>query len=171
MLMSEDYYREMSTLDEFQEDKNRGHGILIININDLLVAIPLRSKLKAHMQKAKHIIPYKTYHINGKEYLKGLDLSKMTFIEPKHVAYNKNYIFKDRNEKTFYLDNFNRIKLRINNYINNYIEVCKKIELSLDVSSPIRKYRFTTLKNFHSELGIQIKKSEFDQALNKTFRH
>lgn len=63
MLMTENYYQEMSAFDEFQEDKNRGHGILIVNTNNLLVAVPLRSKLKAYMQNAKHIIPYSTYQI------------------------------------------------------------------------------------------------------------
>lgn len=170
MLMTEDYYQEMSPLDEFQEDKSRGHGIMVININDLLVAIPLRSKLKVHMQSAKHIIPYGTYVNDGKEYLKGLDLSKITFIEERHVAINKNYIFKDEKEKEFYLGNFNRIKLRVNNYIEGYVEVCKKIELSKDVSSPIRKYRFTTLKNFHAPLNISIAKQDFDKTLNDIFK-
>lgn len=40
MLMNDKYYDEMSNLDEFQEDHHRGHGILVVDISDLLIAIP-----------------------------------------------------------------------------------------------------------------------------------
>lgn len=45
-------------LDEFQKDENRGHGVMIIDINDLLVAIPLRSSLPCYMNNAKHLFLY-----------------------------------------------------------------------------------------------------------------
>ena len=170
MLMNDKYYDEMSNLDEFQEDHHRGHGILIVDISDLLIAIPLRSKLKPYMRKSKHIFPYETYIIKNKTFLKGLDLSKITIIQEHHVDLNKNYLFKDIEEKQFYLNNFNRLKLRVNNYINGYIDVCNKIENKIDVSSPIRKYRYTTLKNFHKELNINITKADFDNTLNKIFK-
>ncbi|MCO4324324.1 MULTISPECIES: hypothetical protein [Mammaliicoccus] len=169
MLMNDSYYKEMGNLDEFQEDSNRGHGVMIVDINDHLIAVPLRSKLKPHFIKAPHIFAYKTYLSEGNTYLKGLDFSKTTIIEKKHVNTKVQYIFNDEEEKIFYLNNFSRLQLRITNYIKGYITLCSKINNNEDVSSQIKKYRFTTLKNFHKELNIEISKEDFNEILRQIF--
>lgn len=171
MLMNAVYYQEMSKLEEFQEDNNRGHGIMIININSFLVAIPLRSSLKPHLTKARYLFPYGTYINNdNKTLLKALDFSKIILVEEYHIDTTKNYIFKDKAEEQFYIDNFNRIKLRVNNYIEGYVTMCKKLKEGKEVNKYlIKNYRFTTLKNFHEQLGILLTKEEYDEKLNNFF--
>lgn len=33
MMMNQSYYSEMGNIEEFQQDKKRGHGVMIIDIN------------------------------------------------------------------------------------------------------------------------------------------
>ncbi|WP_224398214.1 hypothetical protein [Staphylococcus delphini] len=42
-LLTQDYFDTYQYLDEFQEDHTRGHGVMILDINNQLIAIPLRS--------------------------------------------------------------------------------------------------------------------------------
>lgn len=52
----------------------------------------------------------------------------MTIIEEKYLNTKTTYIFKDENEKQFYLDNFNRIYTRVNNYVikyKKYVQILK----------------------------------------------
>ena len=60
-LLTEDYFNIYNSLDEFQEDVSRGHGGMILGINDLLIAIPLRSGISENLKNARHIFPYTVY--------------------------------------------------------------------------------------------------------------
>lgn len=172
-LMNTQYFNEYESLDEFQKDINRGHGVMVIDINDLLIAIPLRSSLSPFMTKAKHLFPYGIYtkESDGEEYLKALDFSKLTIIKEEHVDTNTNYIFKDSNEKQFYLNNFNRIQLRVRNYIKSYQNICTKISKNEELKKhTLTPYRFSTLRNFHEELDIEISKEDVIEILDATFK-
>lgn len=171
-LMNNKYFNEFESLDEFQKDNKRGHGVMIIDINDLLIAVPLRSSLSPYMNKAKHLFPYEIYtkESDGKEYLKALDFSKLTIIKEEHVNTETTYFFKDNKEKKFYLDNFNRIQLRVNNYIKNYQKLCSKIAEQKSLTKyTLKPYRYSTLRNFHEELGISITKDDFIKILETTY--
>jgi len=167
--MSEAYFNEMSSIDEFQENRDRGHGIMLITISELLIAIPIRSKLSPYLEHARHIFPYCTYtNENGKEYLKGMDFSKTTIIKENHVNKNTSFEFSDPFEKQYYIDNFSRIRTRIENYIKGYIRICKMIEHKKEVDIYLlKKYRYTTLRNFHHQLNINLEKSDFIAYLNE----
>lgn len=81
-LLTEDYFNTYKNLDEFQEDVARGHGVMILDIKNLLIAIPPRSGISANLRNARHIFPYVTYERNdGRQCLKALDFSKLTIIE------------------------------------------------------------------------------------------
>jgi len=163
-LMNTHYFNDFESLDEFQKDNNRGHGVMIIDINDLLIAIPLRSSLPPYMNKSNHLFPYEIYtkKSDGKEYLKALDFSKLTIVKEEHVNTKTTYFFKDSKEKKFYLDNFSRIQLRVKNYIKSYQNICLKIgEQKKLTKHTLKPYRFSTLRNFHEELGISITKDDF----------
>ncbi|UBH16586.1 hypothetical protein [Macrococcus armenti] len=166
--MSEAYFEEMSNIDEFQENRFRGHGIMLITISELLVAIPIRSKLKPHLINAKHVFPYRTYINDGNEYLKGMDFSKITIIEEYHVNKDTSFEFSESEEKQYYIDNFSRIRTRIKNYINGYIKMCEMIKDGQEVNLyTLKKYRYTTLRNFHSNLNISLEKEEVISYLNE----
>lgn len=104
-LMTEEYFYIYQNLDEFQTDPNRGHGVMIIDINNLLVAVPLRSKIKPYMKKSNHLFPYETYidkHTN-QTFLKALDFSKLTIIQEEFVNKQTTYIFNNEEEKNIIL--------------------------------------------------------------------
>lgn len=168
-LMNNQYYNDFQNYREFQDDKNRGHGVMLIDIKHKIVAIPLRSKLKPWQIGEKHIFPYQTYtDIDGKTYLKGLDFSKLIFIEERHIKKNTNYIFKDNNEKNFYIQNFSRIQFKLKNYINKYINLCNLIENNKMLTrEQIKPYMYTTLVNFHNELGINIDSLRFINQIDR----
>lgn len=168
-LLTEDYFNMYRKLDEFQEDASRGHGVMILEINELLIAIPLRSGIPENLQNARHIFPYCAYERNdGKRCLKALDFSKLTIIEERYIDYSRVYHFKDNDEKRFYLNNSNRIFMRVKNYVSKYIAICSKIEQGeLVTKISLRPYQYSTLRNFHSELGIFITKEEFTNKLEK----
>lgn len=171
-LMNLQYFNDYEDLDEFQKDNNRGHGVMIIDINDLLLAIPLRSSLAPYMFNAKHLFPYKNYikETDGKEYLKALDFSKLTIIKEGHVNTDTTHIFKDENEKKFYLEKFNRIQLRVKNYIKIYQKICVKISNEETLTTHMLKpYRFSTLRNFHGELNIKISKDDIVEKIDTIF--
>lgn len=47
-----------------------------------------------------------------------LDFSELTIIEERYLDNTTTYLFKDEKEKQFYLNNFNRIYLRVNTYVS-----------------------------------------------------
>ena len=165
-------YQNFKCYDEFQDDPFRGHGIMVYKIRNLIFAIPLRSKLKPSIAKFSNIIPYKTYlcEEDGKEYLAGMDLSKSLIVEEDCIDISSDFIFRDPNEKTFYFSKFNYIHTKLDNYISKYIRICSDLENGIPVTAnTLRPYRYSTLRNFHSELGISIDKTDFILELNKHF--
>jgi protein AbiQ len=171
--LKQSFYQKYKNYDEFQEDPNRGHGIMIYKTGNLIVAIPLRSKLKPNTSRHPNIMPYKTYICSddGREYLAGMDLSKLLIIEEDCIDTTNNFIFRDENEKAFYFKSFNRIHTKLTNYIEKYIRICSDIKNGNALTEMIlRPYRFSTLRNFHSELGIELDKDTFIIELQKYFK-
>ena len=166
-LLTQDYFDTYQNLDEFQKDNERGRGVMILDINNLLIAIPLRSGISENLRSARHLFPYTTYRrYDGKICLKALDFSKLTIIKEKHIDNSRIYHFKDPNEKRFYLKNSNRIFSRVKNYVNKYIQICSKIEKGEIVKfRTLNPYKYSTLRNFHNELGIKISKEDFINQL------
>mgnify|MGYP000884531232 CR=1 FL=1 len=75
----------------------------------------------------------------------------------------------DPANKEFYLKNSNRIFTRVKNYVQTYINICSKIELEKPITKrTLRPYQYSTLRNFHSELGISISKEKFISQLKKS---
>ncbi|UXS36136.1 hypothetical protein [Staphylococcus delphini] len=168
-LLTQDYFDTYQYLDEFQEDNTRGHGVMILDINNQLIAIPLRSGISDKHRNSSHLFTYTTYRRHdGKMCLKALDFSKLTIIDEKYIDYSRIYHFKNPNEKNFYLKNSNRIFSRVKNYVNKYIEICSKSENGDTLTfRTLNPYRFSTLRNFHKELGIAISKQDFIDQLRK----
>lgn len=168
-LLTQDYFDTYRNLDEFQEDTSRGHGVMILDINNLLVAVPLRSGISEKLAGAQHVFPYTTYlRSDGKRCLKVLDFSKLMIISENHIDYTKVYHFKDSDEKKFYLRNSNRIFTRVKNYVRKYINICSRIEQGESITPrTLQSYKYSTLRNFHKELGISITKQLFINQLDK----
>lgn len=115
-LLTQEYFETYQELDEFQQDNERGHGVMILDINNKLIAIPLRSGISNNLK------------------------------------------------------NSNRIFSRVKNYVNKYIKICSRIENGEAVTfRTLTPYRFSTLRNFHNELGIAISKEDFINQLKENF--
>ena len=115
-LLTQEYFETYQELDEFQQDNARGHGVMILDINNKLIAIPLRSGISNNLK------------------------------------------------------NSNRIFSRVKNYVNKYIKICSRIENGETVTfRTLTPYRFSTLRNFHDELGIAISKEDFITQLKDSF--
>lgn len=169
-------YTKYAFLDEHMDKLKRGHGILIAQLDefgDKLVAIPLRSKLnpKFKDKKIRYIVPFETYEVEGAEFLKGLDISKLLIIDEADVDLVSNFDLDGR-EKEHYLENKNTIFTRTVNYINSYVKYCdtheaviKEIlsnekkeysELPKGLQRFILNYQYSTLRNYHSDFGIDV---------------
>lgn len=124
------------------DGKTRGYGVVIVHLNQLTFAIPLRTNIK---HKAAYItVKSPSPHIKGK----GLDYSKAVLITS--ASYLSDQLFNipsDEHQKLVKKDFF--ITNKFEKYINRYIQAVKKGDKNI-LNSP--EYRFTTLKNYHVEL-------------------
>ena len=54
-LLTQEYFETYQELDEFQQDNARGHGVMILDINNKLIAIPLRSGISDNLKNSSHL--------------------------------------------------------------------------------------------------------------------
>jgi protein AbiQ len=126
------------------EGKVRGYGVVIITINNLSFAIPLRSRIK-------HNASYITVKSDQKGIKgKGLDFTKALLIsEPKYISHLPFKIsadeYKKLNNKEFFVTS------KFEKYVLKYIKAIQKPDLHILQSA---NYRFSTLCNYHEELGL-----------------
>ena len=168
-LFEDAFFDKYEYMDEFLKKNARGHGVLLLNYLDLLVAVPLRSSLNPHIKKRQYIFPYEVWiKGDGKEYLKAMDFSKLLIITKEDLRGSIGFIFRDNKEKEYYQENYNKIIMRLTRYITDYVKLCDKIDKGEQVSlRKLKLYRYSTLRNFHSELKINISKHDLIETLKK----
>lgn len=172
-LMTQRFFNEMGQLNEFTKKDHRAHGIMLIKISmsEKLIAIPLRSSLKKTQKNKPYIIAYEIYDktdpitSNVSKALKGLDMSKLVFIEEEYVDFTKVFKTSDEAEQQYYRDHYDQIYRRVTNYIAKYQKQCNDFS---NLNEKAKKsfyynYRFSTLVNFHEELEINISKEEIQR--------
>lgn len=128
----------------WEQGKVRGYGIVVIEINDLRFAIPLRTNIR---HSACYItVTSSNPGVKGK----GLDFSKALLItDDKYIS---NQVFKiDSSEHKRLLDKEHFIRQKFSKYVSKYVDAYKKADNNILSSF---EYRFTTLCNYHAELGI-----------------
>jgi protein AbiQ len=141
--LKQDFYNQLIIGKPQVLQKNRGYGVVSITINDLIYAIPLRSNLN-HTNGFKTI----SIEIDGQIVWNGLDYSKALIVESDNIGTTS---FNTRNQEEFdkIQENKDKIKSEFATYVSNYIKCVEK-----GTSSTDRRFKFTTLQYFHSELGI-----------------
>lgn len=119
--------------------KTRGYGIVIIELNGLRFGIPLRS----HIWKGnKHCFITKDR--------KGLDYSKAVLLAK--ADYVSNVPFQIPNDEIKKLrDKEHIIGKQFGKYVERYVKYASEDPPSMVLQ---REYRFSTLVNYHVELGI-----------------
>jgi len=150
--LDESFYNENNNLQEaldliqnnWIENKTRGFGLVIININELTFAIPLRSNIK---HKASFVT--KKSHV-GNSLGKGLDYSKALLITKSSYILTEEPFLIPTDEYISINNKENYIIKSFEKYVSKYISAVKNNDTNI-LNSKI--YRFTTLKNYHKELG------------------
>jgi len=127
------------------QGKVRGYGVVIISINNLSFAIPLRSNIK-------HKSSYITVRSNQKGLEgKGLDFTKALLItEQKYISHLLFKISTDEHKKLANKEHY--ITNKFEKYVSKYIVATQKSDHNILKSS---NYRFSTLCNYHVELGLK----------------
>ena len=146
------FYSDHTHLNEVLDNHNgnwdkrkvRGYGVVIIPINNLSFAIPLRSNIK-------HKSSYITVKSNQAGIVgKGLDFTKALLIT--NEKYVSNLPFKISPEEHKKLENKEHfITSKFAKYVAKYIKAVKKSDKNI-LQSP--NDRYTTLCNYHRELGL-----------------
>lgn len=138
------FYRNNNHLSETLDgtgtpgEKNRGYGVVVIEINtDLRFGIPLRSHLN-------HKHGFKTVGEKGLDYSKALLIQNAVFIgKPFKIPSDEYVKIKDREH---------HITSRFKKYVERYIVLANRG----DTNALQQSYPYTTLANYHTELGINL---------------
>lgn len=122
-------------------DKTRGYGIAVITLNGLTFGIPLRSN-----------IPHKFHFLTKKNHqqktTKGLDYSKAVLLS--NPAYISTVPFNIPSDEFSLIQSYSRqIQSEFEVYVMKYIEAVSSAD-----QNKLRNYKFSTLQNYHQELGL-----------------
>lgn len=151
--LTEDFYIDNPNLLEAldggwtQSAKVRGYGIVVISINSLVFGIPLRSHIR-------HKQAFFTDITQGPECdgRKGLDFTKALLLSDDKYLDSSSFKVPvmefDRIQ-----DNHDHIVEKFTKYVQKYIRAIKKSDRFV-----LPLYQYSTLKNYHVELGLSISK-------------
>jgi len=146
--LSSEFYEENELIEMLDKDydKGRGYGVLLVNITGYQFAIPLRSKM--HIA---HRDGYTTriYRENGKRYRHGLDFSKAVIIKEQYYINSEPFILNRKSDYVKIKKSQHHIITNFEKYINRYKRGVKKNDKNI-----LKGFRFSTLQNYHKELGI-----------------
>lgn len=115
--------------------KQRGYGVVLIELHGLRFGIPLRSHLN-------HKFGFKTKDDKGLDYSKAVLLAQDRYISVQPFLIPNDEYIKVSDSERF-------ITSKFENYVNKYIEGVKRKDMNI-----LRPYKFSTLQNYHQELGL-----------------
>ncbi len=121
--------------------KTRGYGIVVIKVNNLTFAIPLRSNVN---RKASYVTK------RSKDKAKGLDYSKALLIKKSSYVFDEPF-FIPQDEKKKLQSKGTHIRTSFEKYVRDYIKAVQTSDTNILDSF---KYLNTTLVNYHDELGL-----------------
>ncbi|TPW31036.1 hypothetical protein FJU08_10290 [Martelella alba] len=121
---------------EWTPQKTRGYGVVLIEFRELRFGIPLRSHIKH-----KHC--FLTVETKGLDYSKAVLLIKDAYISERS--------FKIPNsENTLIRQKSHFIRVQFEKYVQGYVAAIRADNHSVIA----RRYMFSTLVNYHAELGL-----------------
>ncbi len=133
---------------EILQKRNRSYNCLLFETHyDYFVCIPFRSEIT-------HKYAYKFKHSKrSKKHKSGLDYSKMLIIKDASYIENKDSII-DKDEYNEVAININKIQKDALEFLGDYIAHCNGEKL-LHSEEFERRYKYSPLKYFHKELGLE----------------
>lgn len=132
------FYNENGHLKEVLEKQQRGYGLAIISINNLRFGIPIRTTLHRANKYC-----FKTIGDSGLDYTKAVLLEKDAYISGETFKVKSEEFTKIKEHDHF-------IQQRFEKYVMDYIKAHKK----KDARVIDREFRYSTLINYHKELGL-----------------
>ncbi|MBY5721238.1 hypothetical protein HFO33_32565 [Rhizobium leguminosarum] len=142
--LTEAFYAENSHLAELLDktaagsvdEKVRGYGIALVKARTLRFGIPFRSRIS-------HNHCFKTSQQKGLDFSKSVLLEKDDYISPDPFKIPVPEFLLVREKSVF-------IEKQFNKYVERYVKATAEGKETLLA----REYRFTTLQNYHLELGL-----------------
>lgn len=143
--LTQDFHQSNQNLVETLFDKGRGYGVVVITINELTFGIPLRSQLNH-----RYGIILDTVFREGRTFNRGLDFTKAVLVRNTTVDLGQPFYVSEQ-QKLVLINKKKQIINQFNRYVVNYVNSVEKQAINT-IRSPA--YRFTTLVNYHEELGL-----------------
>lgn len=150
--LSEQFYKDYPH-DQYQEiltKEGRSYDVVLFEIDylaDCYVCVPFRTEMK-------HNNGYKfKFSDRSKKHQSGLDFSKLVIVSKDDYIGDSSTIdeYKELEKQEDYIHN------DLEKYIQDYVEHVKG-HVPLHIKQFERKYKYSTLKYFHKELGIVVKR-------------
>ena len=133
---------------EILKKNNRAYNCLLFQTHyNFYIAIPYRSEI-AH-KYAYHF----RYSKRSKKHKSGLDYTKIIIVGQNEYLDTKDAII-DNDEYNETIRNFDRIKEEVLTYVEDYINYVQQ-KKCLSEKEFERRYKYSTLKYFHREMGIE----------------
>ena len=142
--LSDEFYKKYKTelYPEIENKENRPYMVMLIKINGNTFAIPFRTNIKhSNGYKFKNSSRM-TNTVTGLDYTKAVIINDSKFIGESARINDMEYIELDMN--------YHIIIARFRTFIRGYI----KFAGGKTNEYQAKKYRYTTLKYFHKELGL-----------------
>ena len=150
-LLSERFIKDypLNEYSELMYKQGRPYNCLLIDShNNYFICVPFRSNIN-------HSNAYMFKNTKRSRMTKsGLDYSKSLIIT-KHDYFDSMKAIVDADEYTETVQNINKIAKEVLKYVDRYIMHVSKKNILNDREFE-RKYKFSTLKYFHSELGLMV---------------
>lgn len=152
--LTPDFYVEQNHLIEMIDkdkrtgkvtDKGRGYGVLLLEVQGHQFAIPLRSKM--HINHKENFTT-RIYKPNGVRVRHGLDYSKAVIIPESRFVSTDPFLLAEQSDYLKIEDAEHRIIAAFEKYVLKYIKAVQEQNKHI-----LRGYSFSTLQNYHTELG------------------
>ena len=127
-------------------DKSRGYGVVAVTINQLTFGIPLRSQLNHRFG-----IVLDTISRDGRVFNRGLDFTKAVLVRNTDAELGQPF-YVSQEQKLVLIGKKKQIINQFNRYVSSYVRAVKNRTLNT-IKGPA--YRYTTLVNYHKELGLK----------------
>ena len=152
--LSQQFYKDYPH-DQYQEiltKEGRSYDVVLFEIDylaDCYVCVPFRTEMK-------HNNGYKfKFSDRSKKHQSGLDFSKLVIVLKDDYIGESSTI--DIDEYKEFEKQEDHIHKNLEKYIHDYVEHVNA-HIPLHIKQFERKYKYSTLKYFHKELGIVIKR-------------
>lgn len=139
--------RKWMLYDAAGEKKTRGHGIVKIELNGLIFAIPVRSNIQHNESFILEVSRSRDRHNKGM----GLDYQKAVLIRNSAHISNEYFVLRSKQAGRKLVGKEDHITTMFTRYVEKYIKAVRNNDQNILNSM---EYRFTTLVNYHAELGL-----------------